>query len=80
MRPEILIIGVETIDSNAMTSSLYKDELIMLDKVGLFADGAAVRQVGKLNFDICKQYVDILINVNTDEICASIKDIFEGIY
>ena len=76
-RPEIKIIGVEAKDAEAMTVSLAANKRIVLDQVGLFADGAAVKQVGEHTFKICKQYVDEMITVNNDAICAAIKDVFE---
>ncbi len=77
LRPEIKIIGVEAKDAEAMTRSLKKGERIMLEQVGLFADGAAVKQVGEHTFKLCQQYVDEMIVVDNDEICAAIKDVFE---
>ncbi len=76
-RPEIKIIGVEAKDAEAMTESLKQGKRVTLDHVGLFADGAAVKQVGALNFQLCQQYVDEMIVVSNDEICAAIKDVFE---
>lgn len=77
VRPEIKIIGVEATDAEAMSESLKKGERVMLDQVGLFADGAAVKQVGEHTFALCQQYVDEMIVVNNDAICAAIKDVFE---
>ncbi len=75
--PEIKIIGVEPEDANAMTRSLKENKIIELENVGLFADGVAVKKVGENTFEIAKKYVDKMITVNTDEICAAIKDVFE---
>ncbi len=75
--PKVKIIGVEPEDADAMTKSLNKSEIIELSSVGLFADGVAVKKVGKKTFDIGKKYIDKMITVNTDEICAAIKDVFE---
>ena len=75
--PETKIIGVEPEDACAMTLSLKANKPIELESVGLFADGVAVRKVGEKTFSICKKYVDQMITVNTDEICAAIKDVFE---
>ena len=75
--PETKIIGVEPEDACAMTLSLKADKPIELDSVGLFADGVAVRKVGNRTFSICKKNVAQMITVNTDEICAAIKDVFE---
>ncbi len=76
-RPEIKIIGVEAKDAEAMTKSLKVGERVVLEHVGLFADGAAVKQVGVHTFELCQQYVDEMIVVSNDEICAAIKDVFE---
>ena len=77
LRPEIKIIGVEAKDAEAMTESLKRGHRVMLDQVGLFADGAAVKQVGEHTFALCQQYVDEMIVVDNDAICAAIKDVFE---
>ena len=77
LRPEIKIIGVEAIDADAMTQSLKAGKRVMLEQVGLFADGAAVKQVGEHTFALCQQYVDDMILVDNDAICAAIKDVFE---
>jgi len=76
-RPHIRIIGVEPEDSAAMKKSLEAGRPVSLDHVGIFADGVAVRRVGDETFRICKELVDEIITVDTDQICASIKDIFE---
>ncbi|MDX5445958.1 MAG: threonine ammonia-lyase, biosynthetic [Zoogloeaceae bacterium] len=77
LRPETLIIGVEAEDSEAMTQSLAAGKRIELDQVGLFADGAAVKLVGAETFRLCQEYVDEMIVVDNDAICAAIKDVFE---
>lgn len=77
MRPDIKMIGVEALDAEAMTESLKLGERVMLEQVGLFADGAAVKQVGEHTFNLCQQYVDEMIVVDNDAICAAIKDVFE---
>lgn len=77
VRPEIKLIGVETHDADAMNQSLKKGRRIKLEQVGLFADGTAVRQVGEETFRLCQQYVDEMILVDNDAICAAIKDVFE---
>ncbi|HSG93364.1 MAG TPA: threonine ammonia-lyase, biosynthetic [Methylotenera sp.] len=77
VRPEIKVIGVEAKDAEAMTKSLKKGQRVTLDQVGLFADGAAVKQVGEHTFALCQQYVDEMIIVDNDAICAAIKDVFE---
>ena len=63
--------------ADAMTRSLAAGQRVTLDQVGLFADGVAVKQVGELPFQICRQHVDEMIRVSTDEMCAAIKDVFE---
>tara|TARA_Y100001968_G_C19429138_1_gene756026 strand:+ start:525 stop:2066 length:1542 start_codon:yes stop_codon:yes gene_type:complete len=75
--PEIEIVGVEPEDSSAMTQSLRAGEIVELNDLGLFADGVAVKKVGQNTFDLAKKYVDSMITVSTDEICAAIKDVFE---
>ncbi|MCL1825320.1 MAG: threonine ammonia-lyase, biosynthetic [Betaproteobacteria bacterium] len=77
LRPEIRIIGVETVDANAMAQSLAAGHPVTLEQVGLFADGTAVKRVGDETFRLCQQYVDEIIEVDNDAICASIKDVFE---
>ncbi len=77
LRPDIKIIGVEPVDADAMYQSLQAGKRIRLPQVGLFADGVAVREVGKETFRLCQQYVDEIIRVETDDICAAIKDVFE---
>jgi len=77
LRPEIKIIGVEPIDSNAMTQSLAAGHRVRLGQVGLFADGVAVKQVGEENFRLCRTLVDEMVLVENDDICAAIKDVFE---
>ncbi len=75
--PKTKIIGVEPVDSAAMHDSIRAGERIVLDQVGIFADGVAVKQVGRLTFDLARQYVDDILLVDTDEICAAIKAIYE---
>jgi threonine dehydratase len=77
LHPEIKIIGVEPVDADAMYRSLQAGERVKLPQVGLFADGVAVREVGQETFRLCQQYVDEVILVDTDDICAAIKDVFE---
>lgn len=76
-RPDVRIIGVEPEDSAAMRSSLQAGQPVTLDHVGIFADGVAVRRVGDETFRLCRDYVDDIVTVDTDQICAGIKDIFE---
>ena len=77
LRPEIKIIGVEPEDAASMHDSLAAGERITLDRVGIFADGVAVKRVGQEPFRLARKYVDEVILVTTDEICAAIQDIFE---
>ena len=78
LRPEIQVIGVEPMDSDAMYRSLAEDSRVILESVGIFADGVAVRQVGALPFALCQKYVDRIIRVNTDELCGGIKAIYQA--
>jgi len=75
--PEVQVIGVEPVDADAMTQSLAAGHRVRLDQVGLFADGVAVREVGELTFELAQRFVDRMVRVNTDEICAAIKDVFQ---
>ena len=75
--PQTKIIGVEPVDSAAMHDSIKAGKRITLDHVGIFADGVAVRKVGEHTFDLVRRYVDDILLVDTDEICAAIKDIYE---
>ncbi|XP_074575191.1 threonine dehydratase 1 biosynthetic, chloroplastic-like [Curcuma longa] len=77
VRPEVKIIGVEPSDANAMALSLYHGQRIMLEQVGGFADGVAVKVVGEETFRLCRELVDGVVLVSRDAICASIKDMFE---
>ena len=77
LRPEIRVIGVQPVDSDAMARSLKQGRRVTLSQVGLFADGVAVKRVGKETFHLARRYVDETILVGTDEICAAIKDVFE---
>jgi threonine dehydratase len=77
VRPGVRVIGVEPEDADAMYRSLKAGRRVKLDQVGLFADGVAVKQVGKETFRLCRELVDSMIRVDTDAICAAIKDVFE---
>jgi len=76
-RPEVRVIGVEPHDAPCMYEALKANKRVVLDQVGIFADGVAVRQVGEEPFRLASRCVDEVILVNTDEICASIMDIFD---
>ena len=77
LRPNVKIIGVEPEDAPSMQQALEKGCRVTLDQVGIFADGVAVRCVGKEPFRLARKYVDEVLLVSTDEICAAIKDIFD---
>lgn len=77
LRPDIRIIGVEPTDADAMYRSINAGRRITLPHVGIFADGVAVKRVGKETFRLCRQYVDEILLVDTDAMCAAIKDVFE---
>jgi len=77
LKPGIKIVGVEADDSACLKAALEAGTPVDLDQVGLFADGVAVKRIGEKTFDLIQRYCDEVITVTTDEICASIKDIFE---
>src|SRR3954470_5149326 len=77
LRPEVKVIGVEPDDAASMEAAIRADERVTLDQVGLFADGVAVRQVGTETFRLCRQLLDEVITVDTDAMCAAVKDIFD---
>lgn len=77
LRPDIRVIGVEPVDSDAMRRSLAAGERVTLEHVGLFADGVAVKQVGEETFRLCREVLDEIVLVDTDAMCAAIKDVFE---
>jgi threonine dehydratase len=77
VRPDVAIIGVQPEDSDAMARSLAAGRRVTLAHVGLFADGVAVKRVGKETFRLARKYVDDVVVVDTDAICAALKDVFE---
>jgi threonine dehydratase len=77
LRPDVAVIGVEPEDAACLHAALRDGERTVLERVGIFADAAAVRQVGAEPFRLLRDRVDGVIRVNTDEICAAILDIFE---
>jgi threonine dehydratase len=77
LSPKTKIIGVEPADAACMAAAFAENRRVILDHVGIFADGVAVKQVGKETYRVAKQCVDQIITVTTDEICAAIKDIFD---
>ena len=77
--PHIKVIGVEPVDSPTLYKALEANERVVLDDVGRFADGVAVKQIGALPFEIAKDSVDDVVLVSNDEMCAAIKDIYEDV-
>ena len=77
VRPEVKIIGVQTTDSDAMLQSVKAGKRVQLTDVGLFADGTAVKLVGEETFRVARLLVDDYVVVDTDEVCAAIKDVFQ---
>jgi threonine dehydratase len=77
LSPSTRIVGVEAEDSACLKAALEAGKPVDLEQVGLFADGVAVKRIGQNTFDLIQKYCDEVITVSTDEICASIKDIFE---
>jgi threonine dehydratase len=77
VRPDIKVIGVQTVDSDAMARSLKSRKRVTLNDVGLFSDGTAVKLAGEETFRLCKQFVDEVVLVDTDAVCAAIKDVFQ---
>jgi threonine dehydratase len=75
--PQTKIIAVEPEDAPCLYAAMQAGERVLLDQVGIFADGVAVRQVGEITFEVARDLVDDVILVSTDEICAAIMDIFE---
>lgn len=77
VRPDVKIIAVEPEDAACLAAALNKDRRVILPEVGLFADGVAVKQIGKETWRILRDHVDEIVTATTDEICAAIKDAFE---
>jgi threonine dehydratase len=77
LRPHIRVIGVEPYEADAMYQSLEAGRRIALDRVGIFADGVAVREVGEITFPIVQTTVEEIVRVSNDQICAAIKDVFD---
>ena len=77
--PEIKVIGVESKDSACLYAALKAGQPTDLERVGLFADGIAVKRIGEETFRLCQQYVDDVVFVDNDQICAALKDIFENV-
>jgi len=77
LRPEVRIIGVESEHSNCLQAALRAGGRVVLPKVGTFADGVAVAQIGAYGFEICRECVDEVITVSDDQLCSAIKDIYD---
>jgi threonine dehydratase len=77
LRPETKVIGVEPADAASMKAAIAAGERVVLDRVGQFADGTAVRQVGVETFRVCRELLDEVLVADTDALCAAVKDIFE---
>jgi threonine dehydratase len=77
LRPEVAVIGVQAADSDAMARSLRSGTRVGLEDVGLFADGTAVKCVGETTFALCRRHLDAIVRVDTDAICAAIRDIYQ---
>jgi threonine dehydratase len=77
VRPEVKVIGVEPEDAPTLHAAMQAGRRVRLKRVGLFADGVAVRQIGKETFKVARHLVDEVVLVSTDQICAAIKDIFD---
>ncbi|GAA5236700.1 threonine ammonia-lyase, biosynthetic [Verticiella sediminum] len=77
LRPDVKIIGVQTEDSDAMVRSVRAGRRVTLNDVGLFSDGTAVKLVGEETFRLTRKYVDDFVTVDTDAVCAAIKDVFQ---
>src|SRR5262245_21484365 len=77
LRPDVKVVGVEPFEADAMYQSLAAGRRVLLDKVGIFADGVAVREVGENTFALAQRAVDEVVRVSNDEICAAIKDVFD---
>ncbi|WP_067050882.1 threonine ammonia-lyase, biosynthetic [Moritella sp. JT01] len=77
LKPSIKVIGVEPRDSACLRAALDAGEPVTLDRVGIFADGVAVKRIGTETFRLCNEFIDDVITVSSDEICAALKDIFE---
>jgi threonine dehydratase len=78
LRPDVRIVGVEPQDADAMARSLESGRRVHLESVGIFADGVAVREVGRLTFDLCRKHVDEIVRVDTDELCSAIKSVYQA--
>ncbi|MBW5814581.1 threonine ammonia-lyase, biosynthetic [Yersinia kristensenii] len=79
LMPQIKVIGVEAEDSACLRAALNAGQPVDLARVGLFAEGVAVKRIGDEPFRLCQEYLDEVITVDSDAICAAVKDIFEDV-
>ncbi|MDR3433460.1 MAG: threonine ammonia-lyase, biosynthetic [Rouxiella aceris] len=79
LMPQIKVIGVEAVDSACLRAALDAGEPVDLARVGLFAEGVAVKRIGNETFRLCREYLDDVITVDSDAICAAVKDLFEDV-
>jgi threonine dehydratase len=77
--PQVRIIGVEPDDAASMYAALHTGQPVDIGTTGIFADGVAVRKVGDLTFELCRELVDEVITVSVDQVCAAVKSIFEEV-
>ncbi|MEO1829695.1 MAG: threonine ammonia-lyase, biosynthetic [Pseudomonas sp.] len=77
LRPEVRVIGVESKESACLQAALAANARVVLPRVGRFADGVAVAQIGALNFEYCRRYVDEVVTVSNDEICSAVRAIYD---
>ncbi len=77
VRPDIRVIAVEPADAACLQAALEAGHPVPLDRVGLFVDGCAVRQIGEINFEVLRDRVDEVVTVDCDQVCAAIRDVFE---
>lgn len=79
LMPQIKVIGVESEESACLQAALEAGKPVDLPRVGLFADGVAVKRIGEETFRLCQDYLDEVITVDSDAICAAVKDIFDDV-
>ena len=77
IRPEVKVFGVEPEDAACLKAAMDNKRRVVLPEVGIFADGVAVKQIGKETFRVIKDSIDGVITANSDEMCAAVKDIFD---
>ena len=77
--PTIKVIAVEPSDAACLKAALDAGKPVDLSRVGLFAEGVAVKRIGDETFRLCQQYIDDIVTVDSDEICAAVKDLFDDV-